>query len=175
MRMELKIVSADEKWTETVCDITHRTIRDIYPLYYRAAEVDFFLKHHACDKIRLDVDHGDVYLCFNQAFRAVGTVTVKGNSICRLFVLPEHQGKGYGGVLLHYAEERIFSRNDCAVLDTSLPGKPIYLKKGYSVTESKEILMDDGKVLRYEVMTKLRQQIRETQEHDALNTKKSDH
>lgn len=27
----------------------------------------------------------------------VGTGSIRGNEICRLFILPEYQGKGYGG------------------------------------------------------------------------------
>ncbi|MCH5274121.1 MAG: GNAT family N-acetyltransferase [Lachnospiraceae bacterium] len=42
-----------------------------------------------------DVQSGRVFLCYDSEQNAVGTVTLKDNEICRLFVLPEYQKRGF--------------------------------------------------------------------------------
>lgn len=75
--------------------ISEVTISEIYPHYYPKGAVDFFLEHHSKDNIMGDIKKGIVYLCFDALKNAVGTVTIKNNEICRLFVLPFYQNKGF--------------------------------------------------------------------------------
>lgn len=63
--------------------------------YVPKGAVDFFLEHHSKDNILGDIKKGIVYLCFDALKNAVGTVTIKNNEICRLFVLPFYQNKGF--------------------------------------------------------------------------------
>ena len=85
----------------------------------------------------------------------MGTVTVKENEICRLFVLPQFQGKGYGGRLLDFAEKKAAENYGKIIIDASLPAKPIYLKRGYVFTEYHTIETDNGDFLCYDVMEKV--------------------
>ncbi len=91
----MSIIRADISDIETVKYITTETINSIYPHYYPEGAVDFFLGHHNDKNIENDIRVGIVYLCFDNENNAFGTVTVKENEICRLFVLPEYQGNGY--------------------------------------------------------------------------------
>ena len=75
--------------------ISEVTISEIYPHYYPKGAVDFFLEHHSKGNILDDIKKGIVYLCFDASQNAVGTVTIKNNEICRLFVLPFYQNKGF--------------------------------------------------------------------------------
>ena len=84
----------------------------------------------------------------------VGTVTIKELEICRLFVLPQYQGKGYGGALLNFSERLIADKYGKIRLDASLPAKEIYLKRGYKEIESHSILTKNGDYLFYDVMEK---------------------
>ena len=61
----------------------------------------------------------------NEKQLAVGTVTLKNHEICRLFVLPAHQKKGYGRRLMDFAEQKIFECTDICRFDASLPAKAI--------------------------------------------------
>ena len=76
--------------------ISEVTISEIYPHYYPKGAVDFFLTHHSEANILSDIRLNRVFLCLDTKQNVVGTVTIKTNEICRLFVLPSYQGKGYG-------------------------------------------------------------------------------
>ena len=142
---------ADMNDFESVRDITQTTIRAVYPNYYPEGAVEFFSAHHSDEKIREDIKNGCVYLLEAEG-EAVGTVTVAGNGINRLFVLPLYQHKGYGRALMDFAEKKIASSYDAVVIDASLPAKSIYLKRGYKEIEYNKIKTSNGDYLCYDVM-----------------------
>ena len=152
--MRKMIKRADLRDTETVRAITEQTINSVYPKYYPKGAVDFFLSHHSENNIKNDIENGIVYILY-ECENAVGTVTIRDNEICRLFVLPEHQGKGCGGRLLDFAEKKAAENYSKIIIDASLPAKPIYLKRGYVFTEYHTIETDNGDFLCYDVMEKI--------------------
>lgn len=149
----MEIVIAHEKDLGTVNSITQITIREIYPKYYPKGAVDFFSKHHSEDKIAADIKNGKVYILTDEG-QQVGTVTVEDNHINRLFVLPKYQGRGYGRALMDFAENKALENNDTIVLDSSLPAKKIYMKRGFKETEYHMINTGNGDFLCYDVMVK---------------------
>lgn len=134
--------------------IAEVTISEIYPHYYPKGAVDFFLEHHSEDNILSDVKKALVYLCFDASQNAVGTITIKENEICRLFVLPFFQNRGIGTKMLDFAEKNIFQHHSKAVLDASLPAKKLYIKRGYKNMEFHIIATRDNDFLCYDVMEK---------------------
>lgn len=150
----MEIKAAGEDSLEIVRAITVRTIETVYPRYYPKGAVDFFLMHHCDENILTDIRNRNVFICCDDN-TAVGTVTVKGNEICRLFVLPEYQGRGYGSKLIEFAEQRISENHNKVMLDSSLPAKPVYLKRGYKPTEFHSIKTANGDFLCYDVMMKI--------------------
>lgn len=152
--MEMSIIRADVSDKKTVRYITTETINSIYPRYYPEGAVGFFLSHHNDENIENDIMSGIVYLCFDNENNTVGTVTVKENEICRLFVLPEQQGKGYGNELISFAENEILQKYDKIILHASLPAKAIYLKRGYKEVEFHSIKTENGDYLCYDMMIK---------------------
>ena len=149
----MKIVTANRNDFDDVRWITETTITAVYPHYYPAGAVEFFCRHHSDDKIKADIDAGCVYLLEDEG-RIVGTVTVSGNHINRLFVLPECQHKGYGRYMMDFAEEKIAKDHKTIELDASFPAKRIYLKRGYKETEYHSIETGNGDKLCYDVMAK---------------------
>lgn len=139
---------------DAVKEITHQTIRAVYPHYYPAGAVQYFLRHHSDEAIRQDLACGAVYLCRDAAQNAVGTVTVTENEIGRLFVLQQYQGMGYGRALLDFAERVIAGRFHEIVLSASLSAKGIYLKRGYREISYHQIQTDGGDLLCYDLMQK---------------------
>lgn len=139
---------------DKVREITHKTINGIYPHYYPAGAVAFFLDHHRGENISADIAEGRVYLLYSADGNAAGTVTVKENEICRLFVLPEYQGKGYGRALLGFAEAEIGKSYDEITVDASLSAKSIYLRRGYREAEYHIIETASGDRLCYDLMKK---------------------
>lgn len=150
----MRIRQANLQDFDTIREITVQTIHEIYPHYYPKGAVAFFLEHHNDDNIVKDIQHNQVFLCFDSEQNAVGTVTIKQNEICRLFVLPQYQGNGFGRELLDFTERMISEKYDEIQLDASFPAKAIYLKRGYSVIESNVIRAKQDDFLCYDVMGK---------------------
>lgn len=150
----MKIKKAFEKDLETVKSITYTTIKAVYPYYYPTGAVDFFLKHHSDENIRRDIESGRVYLISDENGEIAGTVTIAENHINRLFVLPKYQGRGYGGELIRFAEEKIAEEYDNIEIDASFSAKSIYIRKGYKFAEYNLIKTDNGDFLCYDVMKK---------------------
>lgn len=150
----MSIRKAEPSDFDAVKKITAAAISEIYPYYYPKGAVDFFLEHHNDDSIINDIKKSRVYLCLNSEQKPVGTVTIKGNEICRLFVLPNHQGNGYGRELLDYAEKVISAEFAEIIIDASLPAKSIYLKRGYREIEYRVIKAKYDNFLCYDVMVK---------------------
>lgn len=140
--------------SDLVRGITHETIKAVYPHYYPAGAVEFFLAHHSEENIANDISAGIVFLCSDAENNTVGTVTVRQNEICRLFVLPQYQGHGYGKELLEFAEAEIAKHYDEIVIDASLSAKSIYLKRGYKETEYHTIKTGNNDHLCYDVIKK---------------------
>ena len=148
---KMEIVTAQKDDLKTILAITHTTIKTIYPRYYPAGAVQFFLEHHSDEHVMADISEGKVFLIYEKG-EPVGTVTVSDHNINRLFVLPEHQHKGYGKALLAFAEKKILETYDYIQMDASLPAKGIYLKRGYKEIEYNIIETNNGDCLCYDVM-----------------------
>lgn len=126
----VQMLRARPEQAEGVADLVRDTIAAVYPHYYPAGAVRFFLDHHHPAAIGEDIARGWVYLAVRQG-APVGTVTVRGAEICRLFVRPEDQGLGLGVQLMDWAEARVFADFDRAWLDASLPAQAWYARRGY--------------------------------------------
>lgn len=137
------------------CDII--SCEEVYSRYYPEGAVSFFLFHHNENNIVEDIKQQRVYI-LETSCGYVGTVTIKGNGICRLFVLPGFQKKGYGRALLDFAEGEILAGEDSVCIDASYPAKGIYLKRGYRETEFHSIETENGDFLCYDVMEKKQRQ-----------------
>ena len=144
---------AEIKELDSVLQITRDTISEIYSHYYAKGVVDFFLQHHSRENVLSDIENGRVWL-LEETGCLVGTVTIKGNAVNRLFVLPEYQSQGYGSQLMDFAEARIAEKFCCVHLDSSLAAKEMYLKRGYKETKTCRILADNGDILIYDEMEK---------------------
>lgn len=139
---------AETKDVESILRIVSDTVSGIYPHYYPKGVVCFFLQHHCFENILDDVNKQNVYI-ISAGKKPAGTITIKGISINRLFVLPEYQGRGYGRQLMDFAEKEI-SRNYTNVhIDSSLPAKEMYLKLGYKEIKTCHINANYGDVLVY--------------------------
>lgn len=117
---------------EAIHAVVQKSILDAYPPCYGRAEVAAFCRLHDVESIAADVGRGRVRVV-SASDRIVGTGTLDGDHITRVFVLPEEQGKGYGTRMMD-ALERAAQPYGTAVLDTSIPAKALYLHRGYRAT-----------------------------------------
>lgn len=150
----MDIRTAERSDLETVKKITQETIKEIYPLYYPAGAVRFFSEHHSDGNILRDIEAGIVYLLISDEGLPAGTVTIEGNEINRLFVLPSFQHRGYGRALMDMAEKNIAASYASVILHASLPAKSIYLKRGYKEIDYIKIDTKHGDYLCADIMEK---------------------
>lgn len=76
------------------------------------------------------------------------------NHITRVYVLPEHQKKGYGTFIMKNIEEQISEKYNKAYLDASLPAAALYEKLGFATVKHEHYPVENGVILVYEVMEK---------------------
>lgn len=150
----MSIKKANLSEANIVKNISETTISEIYPHYYPKGAVKFFLDHHSESSIAEDIKRQQVFLCVDPAKNIVGTVTIKANEICRLFVLPDFQGNGYGREMLEFAEKTISNEFSEILLAASLPAKSIYQKMGYKETKFNVIETEYNDFLCYDAMAK---------------------
>lgn len=138
---------------QTVYKVVQDTIKTIYPKYYPAEVVDFFCEHHSRDAILNDIKNGYVSVLKIDG-KIVATGCYVDNHITRVYVLPEHQKKGYGTFIIKNIEARISDKYDKAVLDASLPAAALYEKLGYSTVKHERYPVENEVILAYEIMEK---------------------
>lgn len=143
----------------SVFSIAQAVIRDIYPYFYPAAAVQWFAAQHDCESILADITAGRVRL-FEVHGTPVGTVTIDGNRLLRVFVAPDQQRKGYGDRMLRFAEDEVAQAHDKVVLDSSLPSGRFFQTHGYRTRSHEVYDIEDGRgmltaILAWEVMEKL--------------------
>lgn len=138
---------------QSVYDVVQQTIKAIYPKYYPAEVVDFFCEHHNKDVIAKDIENGSV-----SVLKIDGNIIATGcfvdNYITRVYVLPEHQKKGYGTFIMKNIEAQISENYDKAYLDASLPAAALYEKLGFCTVKHERYPVENGVILAYEVMEK---------------------
>mgnify|MGYP000938523723 CR=1 FL=1 len=149
----MKFYQAAETDFDRVHHIVHHTISSIYASFYPDDVVHFFLDHHTDERIRGDIAGGKVYL-LEIGGEVVGTGTVNGDEIGRVFVLPEYQRRGYGTIIMKELEGVVSVKYRRVKLDASLPGYGLYLKLGYRPTAYRMISTPNGQVLCYHEMEK---------------------
>lgn len=148
--MELKRAECPVKVTE----IVEKTIRVVYLHYYPSGAVWFFLDLHNEQRIREAFAREDIYFAAVQG-EIVGTGSIRGNEICRLFILPEYQAKGYRSRLMDFLEDMVFQQYQAVHIDASFPAESMYLKRGYRIKTYEKIKTGGGDYLCYHTMEKV--------------------
>lgn len=127
----------------------HRTIAFCCPGHYCTEAVQFFMNYHDEPAIRRDAWAGCTVV-LEEAGRPIGTGTLVGDEIKRVFVHPMAQGRGAGRRIVEYLEETARLLGITTVrLDASLPAKPFYDSLGYVVRENAFRPLDNGRRLDY--------------------------
>lgn len=149
----MKLIKATLADFDTVKNIVHTTIKEIYPHYYPIGVVEFFLNHHSDENIRNGLETETVLLIDVDGI-IVGTGSVHENEIGRLFVLPPFQGLSYGTLLMNELEDIISKEHSKIVLHSSLPAYNIYIKRGYTCIKNSKIITPNKDVLCFNIMEK---------------------
>jgi GNAT superfamily N-acetyltransferase len=127
----------------------HRTIALCYPAHYPADAVQFFMNYHDEPAIRRDA-WASCSVVLERAHRVIGTGTLVGDEIKRVFVDPIAQQRGMGRRIVEYLEETARLLGVTTVrLDASLPAKAFYDALGYATVRRTFLLLDNDQRLDY--------------------------
>ena len=127
----------------------HRTIAFCYPGHYCMEAVRFFMNYHDERAIRHDAWAGCTVV-LDRAGRVMGTGTLVGDEIRRVFVDPMSQRHGAGRQIMEYLEETARLLGITTVrLDASLPAKAFYDRLGYATVEKTFLPLENGQRLDY--------------------------
>jgi GNAT superfamily N-acetyltransferase len=137
-----------------VKDLVDKTIDICYSNIYCVEAVKFFKDWHHHDKILKNAKEGYTIILERDG-RMVGTGTVVGNEIARVFIEPEFQKCGFGKLIMQKLEEKALSQGiNIVKLDASLPSKKFYDLLGYVTLEETFLEVENRKKLHYYKMEK---------------------
>ncbi len=134
-----------------IYELVQKTIKETYTKYYSEEAVDFFLTLHSKENILKDISEGKVYAAV-LGDDVIGTGTVDGDHVKRVFVLPEFQGRGMGTLIMDFLEGEIIKDHGAVWVDSSLPAGKFWHGRGYVAKEYAECELDNNKILVYEIM-----------------------
>lgn len=150
----MQIVRATPEDGALVRQIVERSVRGSYEECYGEEVIGMFLEHHSAESIREELSR-DIVLLLSDHGKTVGTGCLQGGEIKQIYILPQEQGKGYGSILLRALEREAVQRGlEKVVLDASIPGRPLYQKRGYREISHEQIIGERGSVLDYWRMEK---------------------
>lgn len=145
------VIQAKTDMASDIFELIHMTIKDVYTKYYPDEAVKFFLELHSKENILNDILKGKVYaLTLKQDI--IGTGTLDGDHVKRVFVLPRFQRQGFGTLILDSLEAEIIKNHGAVWLETSLPAGKFYHNRGYITKGYEEYQLENNKVLAYEIM-----------------------
>lgn len=149
----MEIRKAEAADAVVIYSLVQDSIKHAYGKYYNADELQFFIDWHSKDAVINDINKGEVYVLTDGA-DVLATCTADGSYIARLFVDKAHMRRGCGSFILQFIEKQLLEEYGYCLLDTSIPAKEFYLKRGYCVTDKQEVEIKDGVFMQYEVMKK---------------------
>jgi GNAT superfamily N-acetyltransferase len=130
------------------------TLQKSYSGTYSPGAIEFFKQYHSEENITADALHGHTIL-FQENNRLVGTGTLLGTNIRRVFVLPERQGMGIGAGIMAELESMAASEGTAVLdLDSSMVSVGFYHRLGYAGDALCFIDLADRDRLDYVPMTK---------------------
>jgi len=97
---------------------------------------------HQKDYLRQKMDHGS-RLFMMIADKPVGVVSVTGNLIEDLYILPDYQRQGFGTRLLHFAMEQCDSIPTLWILENNKEAVKLYRREGFRETGRKNAITDE--------------------------------
>ncbi len=132
-----------------VGNLARGVIRTSYAVAYPPGAIAFFLEYHSDDAIGKRIFSGTVLLAEMNG-EAVGTGSLVGNEICGVFVRPDMQGRGIGGIIMDRLESIAEEKGVRLIeLSVSLVSKDFYEKRDLIITRSASIDVGAGERLDY--------------------------
>ena len=139
---------------DIVRGLIQNTIDVCYSDVYSKEAVRFFKDWHCDENVLKDAKEGYT-IVLERDSRIIGTGTIVGDEIKRVFIEPPFQKNGFGKILMQKLEEKaLLSGISVVKLDASLPSKKFYDLLGYATLEETFLEVENDKKLDYYKMQK---------------------
>ena len=148
-----RLAEAEERHAPGIAELVQRTVREVYPRYYRQEVVDAFCRLHSAQAVLEDIRQGGVYGLWLDG-ELIGTGSRRDCHITRVYVSPALQGRGYGSRMMDKLEGDIARGHAAARLEASLPACLLYEHRGYRTIRHDQWHLESDVTLVYEIMEK---------------------
>ena len=123
---------------------------EIHAISWRESHRDIcseeFIARHTTERqmgyLQAQMEKGASIYLLSDRGADIGIVSVQGNLIGDLYVLPSQQRKGYGTMLLRFAMERCVGKPTLWVLNHNRQAFRLYERNGFHLTGERKILSD---------------------------------
>lgn len=163
----MRIKKAEIEDVDAIHAIVYHSISNTFANYYPQEVVEFILDYHKIENIKQDILRAKTYT-LSEGNNLIGTGSINGAEINRVFLLPHYQGKGYGSKMMDFPEKEVFKKSNKVRLEASLPASKFYLNRGYKLVEFQEYPVSNGRFFFYPVLEK--QDFNGTGTQNILNT-----
>jgi N-acetylglutamate synthase-like GNAT family acetyltransferase len=144
----------DERDLHSVYNLIQNTIDISYREVYSNEAIEFFKEHHSMENVLNDALKGFTIVVEYKG-EILGTATLFGSNIRRVFVSPRHQHSGVGKLLIQDLEKKAFFEQLSVVdLEASLSSKMFWESLGFMVREEDYVPVRNNRKLRYYKMFK---------------------
>jgi len=140
----------------TVYELVQNTITVSYADIYPPEAIEFFKNHHSKENIMKDLKGGYI-VAVEVGGQILGTGTLLGTNVRRLFISPKHQGQGTGKIIAAKLERKAKSAG-LEKLDLSASLKSRWFWEAMGFVSSGEFALpvsNDKKLIFYEMVKKL--------------------
>ena len=97
MKLQYRKATPDD--AQRVCYIIRHTKDVIYPDYYTQVVVEYIDRYYTFEIIKSDIEQGRTRVLVKEG-EIIATGSRVDNHIMRVYVLPEYQGQGFGGMMM---------------------------------------------------------------------------
>ena len=132
----------------------HTTIDISYPEAYPKGAIEFFKNYHSKEHIFNDAANGYTIVLESDG-KIIGTGTLSGTNVRRVFIDPSYQRKGLGKLVMYELEKRALAKEITTLdLEASLVSKQFWDSLGYVTRKKDYIPVRNGQKLWYYKMVK---------------------
>jgi GNAT superfamily N-acetyltransferase len=138
-----------------VKELVHQTIDISYRANYTMEVIKFFKRYHPPETILQEAEKGHTVVAA-ETDEIVGTGTLLGTNVRRVFISPSCQRQGIGKLIVNELEKRATSESRYLLdLSSALGARTFWEARGFSVIEEHFSPTGDGLVIHYYTMTKI--------------------
>ncbi|MFH0847648.1 MAG: GNAT family N-acetyltransferase [Chloroflexota bacterium] len=154
MTQDIQIIQMTEADLQSVYELVQNTIQVSYYKVYPVEAIEFFKNHHRKENILNDSIAGYTAIAESNG-QILGTGTLLGTNVRRVFVNPTHQHKGIGKLIVYELErkaelEGLFTLD----LSSSLVSRQFWESVGFVLSKEDFLPVRNGKKLLFYEMVK---------------------